>query len=202
MRAMARTAVPALVVAVLALPPAVAGAATGAVGTWGFDEAGGQHALDGGPFGLDGRLGRSEAPDELDPARIAGARGGGALRFGGGTFVRLPDAFELRAGAPDRRGGRAGRGEPRAGGATSSPAAPRTAWPAPTASTAARPAAWPSTSSTGIATCSARRRAPRTSGTGAGTTWPASSTGSRSDCSWTGGPSARRWPRPWRSPTG
>ena len=95
MRAMARTAVPALVVAVLALAPAVAGAATGVVGTWGFDEPGGQHALDAGPFGLDGRLGRSDAPDERDPARIAGARGGGALRFGGGTFVRLPDAFEL-----------------------------------------------------------------------------------------------------------
>ena len=95
MRAVARAAVPALVVAVLALPPAVAGAATGVVGTWGFDEAGGQHALDAGPFGLDGRLGRSDASDERDPARIAGARGGGALRFGGGTFVRLPDAFEL-----------------------------------------------------------------------------------------------------------
>ena len=95
MRTMARTAVPALVVAVLALAPAVAGAAPGLVGTWGFDEPGGQQALDRGPFGLDGRLGRSEAPDDLDPARIAGARGGGALRFGGGTFVRLPDAAEL-----------------------------------------------------------------------------------------------------------
>ena len=169
---------PALVVAVLALPPAVAGAAPGPVGTWGFDEPGGQHALDAGPFGLDGRLGRSEASDELDPARIAGARGGGALRFGGGTFVRLPDASELAPAhltveAVVRAEGSPGRWR------SSSPAAPRTAWPAPTASTPARPAAWPSTSSTGTATSSARRPASRTSGTGAGTTSPASSTAVR-----------------------
>ena len=97
MRAMARTAVPALVVAVLALAPAVAGAATGLVGTWGFDEPGGQQALDEGPFGLDGRLGRSDASDDLDPARIAGARGrrGPALRR---RHLR-PPARRRRAGA-------------------------------------------------------------------------------------------------------
>ena len=96
MRAVARAAVPALVVAVLALPPAVAGAATGVVGTWGFDEAGGQHALDAGPFGLDGRLGRSDASDERDPARIAGGRGGGDLRFGGARSSACPTPSSSR----------------------------------------------------------------------------------------------------------
>ena len=92
MRAVARAAVPALVVAVLALPPAVAGAATGVVGTWGFDEAGGQHALDAGPFGLDGRLGRDRrvgrcgrpGPHRRRP--VAAAPCASAAR----TFVRLP----------------------------------------------------------------------------------------------------------------
>ena len=200
MRTMARTAVPALVVAVLALAPAVAGAAPGLVGTWGFDEPGGQHALDGGPFGLDGRLGRSEAPDDRDPARIAGARGGGALRFGGGTFVRLPDAAELAPArltveAVVRAEGSPGRG------ATSSPAAARTAWPAPTASTAARPAAWPSTPSTGTATSSARRARRGRLGRALA---PRSRRLRRPAVRLLvdGRPSARRWPRRWRSPTG
>lgn len=64
------------------------------VGQWRFDEAGGQAALDDGPFGLDGRLGLSDAVDDRDPDRIAGASGG-ALRFDGGTFVRLPAASQL-----------------------------------------------------------------------------------------------------------
>jgi len=64
------------------------------VGQWRFDEAGGQAALDDGPFGLDGRLGLTDAADDRDPERIAGASGG-ALRFDGGTFVRLPAATQL-----------------------------------------------------------------------------------------------------------
>ena len=95
MGAMARTAVPALV---------VAGAGARAGGRRRGDGRGRDLGLRRArrpararrrPVGLDGRLGRSDAPDDLDPARIAGARGGGALRFGGGTFVRLPDAAEL-----------------------------------------------------------------------------------------------------------
>jgi hypothetical protein len=63
-------------------------------GQWRFDEPDGQSALDDGPYGLDGRLGASAAPDVADPVRVAGASGG-ALRFEGGSFVRLPDAPEL-----------------------------------------------------------------------------------------------------------
>jgi len=63
------------------------------VGEWRFDEAG-QTALDGGPFGLDGRLGATTEVDAADPVRIAGARGG-ALSFTGESYVRLPDAAEL-----------------------------------------------------------------------------------------------------------
>jgi hypothetical protein len=64
------------------------------VGQWRFDEAGGQSAVDDGPFALDGRLGLTDAVDARDPDRVAG-RSGGALHFEGGTFVRLPAATEL-----------------------------------------------------------------------------------------------------------
>ena len=50
--------------------------------------------VDGGPFGLDGRLGTSAGPDAADPQRIPGVASG-ALRFGGGSYVQLPDAAEL-----------------------------------------------------------------------------------------------------------
>jgi hypothetical protein len=71
-----------------------AAASSAVVGQWRFDEGGGQTAVDDGPFGLDGRLGLSGGADASDPARIAGSSGG-ALRFNGDTFVRLPAAGEL-----------------------------------------------------------------------------------------------------------
>jgi hypothetical protein len=64
------------------------------VGQWRFDEASGQRAVDDSPFGLDGRLGATDGADSADPLRIAGLSGG-ALRFDGRTFVRLPPATEL-----------------------------------------------------------------------------------------------------------
>jgi concanavalin A-like lectin/glucanase superfamily protein len=63
-------------------------------GQWRFDELDGQSALDDGPYGLDGRLGATAAPDPADPARVPGASGE-ALRFADGSFVRLPAAPEL-----------------------------------------------------------------------------------------------------------
>jgi Concanavalin A-like lectin/glucanases superfamily len=76
------------------LMPASAAAHPELAGAWAFDEPDGQVAFDQGPSGLDGRLGSSPEPDAADPARIAGARGG-ALRFEGRSFVRLPVAREL-----------------------------------------------------------------------------------------------------------
>lgn len=67
------------------------------VGQWRFDESGGQTAVDDGPFGLDGRLGLTDEVDARDPERIAGLSGG-ALRFDGRGFVRLPAAPELEPG--------------------------------------------------------------------------------------------------------
>ena len=49
---------------------------------------------DDGPQRLDGTLGATGTPDAADPARIAGAAGGG-LRFDGASFVRLPDSAAL-----------------------------------------------------------------------------------------------------------
>lgn len=66
----------------------------GTVGEWRFDEPAGQVALDGGPFGLDGRLGTSGGDDAADPQRIPGVASG-ALNFRGGAYVQLPDAAEL-----------------------------------------------------------------------------------------------------------
>ena len=81
--------------AALLIAAASAGAAPSAVvGQWRFDEAGGQTAVDDGPYGLDGRLGASDAADAKDPARIAGLSGG-AVRFSDDSFVRLPTANEL-----------------------------------------------------------------------------------------------------------
>ncbi|HEV7496085.1 LamG domain-containing protein [Baekduia sp.] len=64
------------------------------VAQWRFDEHGGQAAVDDGPFGLDGRLGLTDGVDARDPERIAGLSGG-ALRFDGRGFVRLPVASQL-----------------------------------------------------------------------------------------------------------
>lgn len=75
--------------------PSVAGAdPSSVVGQWRFDEGGGQTAVDDGPYALDGRLGLTDGVDARDPARIAGVNGG-ALRFDGRTFVRLPAAAPL-----------------------------------------------------------------------------------------------------------
>src|SRR5829696_648965 len=73
-------------------PSAALGAAL--AGEWRFDELDGQVALDGGPHGLDGRLGATAEGDANDPARIAGTSGR-ALRFDGASFVRVPGATEL-----------------------------------------------------------------------------------------------------------
>ena len=78
----------------LALGAQAAHASPGTVGEWRFDEPVGQTALDGGPFGLDGRLGTSTGVDAADPQRIPGVASG-ALRFGGGAYVQLPDAAQL-----------------------------------------------------------------------------------------------------------
>jgi hypothetical protein len=67
------------------------------VGQWRFDEHDGQTAVDDGPFGLDGRLGLTGDADAREPERIAGLSGG-ALRFDGRGFVRLPAAAELEPG--------------------------------------------------------------------------------------------------------
>lgn len=83
--------------ALIALLIAAAGAAADpsvVVGQWRFDEAGGQTAIDDGPYGLDGRLGASDGVDAKDPARIAGLSGG-ALHLADGEFVRLPTADQL-----------------------------------------------------------------------------------------------------------
>jgi hypothetical protein len=79
--------------AVMAIAPSAALAAV-VVGQWRFDEPDGQVALDGGPHGLDGRLGSTTGVDADDPARIPGTSGR-ALRFDGASFVRVPDATEL-----------------------------------------------------------------------------------------------------------
>lgn len=75
--------------------PGMAGAEpSSVVGQWRFDEAGGQTAVDDGPYALDGRLGLTDGADPRDPERIAGLNGG-ALHFGGQAFVRLPAAPQL-----------------------------------------------------------------------------------------------------------
>jgi hypothetical protein len=92
------TALAAAACAASALGGAAARASNGAdparVGEWRFDESGGQSAIDLGPFGLHGHLGASELEDAADPERISGAAGG-ALRFNGASFVRLPHRSEL-----------------------------------------------------------------------------------------------------------
>ena len=69
--------------------PATAGASL--IGQWRFDESAGQVVHDDGPFGLDGVLGLTSAPDAADPQRIDG----GALRFDGSSIVRLPKSSRL-----------------------------------------------------------------------------------------------------------
>jgi hypothetical protein len=86
-------ALAALVVLLIAAASAAADPSV-VVGQWRFDEAGGQTAIDDGPYGLDGRLGASTAADDKDPARIAGLSGG-ALHFSNDSFVRLPTADQL-----------------------------------------------------------------------------------------------------------
>lgn len=80
--------------AALAVAPAGGAAQLAPAGEWRFDEPGGQVVIDSGPHGLHGRLGTTDAADAADPARIAGASGR-ALRFGGVSYVRLPDRPEL-----------------------------------------------------------------------------------------------------------
>ena len=75
-----------------AATPALATSAP--VGEWRFDELGGQTVVDGGARGLHGGLGATDLADAADPARIAGASGG-ALRFNGSSYVRLPARPEL-----------------------------------------------------------------------------------------------------------
>jgi hypothetical protein len=70
-------------------------AAPGVLAQWNFDEPAGQVLRDSGPFGLDGTLGLSTSVELADPERIDGTAGGGALRFNGSSFVRLPDAAQL-----------------------------------------------------------------------------------------------------------
>lgn len=64
------------------------------VGQWRFDELDGQVATDDGPHRLDGRLGRTDDSAAGDPVRIEAAAGG-ALRFAGQEFVRLPESDAL-----------------------------------------------------------------------------------------------------------
>jgi hypothetical protein len=89
-----RIAAAALIAAAFDIQPAAGAASPSMVGGWRFDEGGGQRALDDGPYGLDGRLGSSDAVDASDPARITGLSGG-ALRFDGASYVRLPNSAAL-----------------------------------------------------------------------------------------------------------
>ncbi|HWH93261.1 MAG TPA: LamG domain-containing protein [Baekduia sp.] len=99
-RSAGRTAVVTTVLLLAALCGVTAGAGTAGadtsavVGQWRFDEAGGQAAVDDGPYALDGRLGLTDDADARDPERIAGLSGN-ALRFDGRALVRLPNAAAL-----------------------------------------------------------------------------------------------------------
>jgi len=75
----------------LQVAPALAGALAG---QWRFDEGAGQIAVDDGPFGLHGVLGAGPGADGEDPLRTVGAFGG-ALRFGGGSYVKISDGQRL-----------------------------------------------------------------------------------------------------------
>jgi Concanavalin A-like lectin/glucanases superfamily len=88
-----RVALTVLIAGASGASAATAHAAPSLLGEWRFAETG-QTALDGGPFGLDGRLGHGDAPDPADPARIQGIADG-ALRFSGTELVRLPNDPEL-----------------------------------------------------------------------------------------------------------
>lgn len=79
---------------ILAAQVSSAAAAPALVGHWDFDEADGQVVQDSGPFGLTGVLGSSAAAEAEDPLRVAGASGG-ALTFGDGAFVSVPDRRRL-----------------------------------------------------------------------------------------------------------
>lgn len=83
-------------VLVVVVGPAPAAAQSGLLGQWRFDEPDGQRVFDEGPRALTGFLGTSDGADAADPARVDGASGG-ALRFDGGRFVRLPDSTSLAA---------------------------------------------------------------------------------------------------------
>ena len=86
----ARSAAVATVVAVVAAGAVPAVAKASLIAQWRFDESAGQVVHDDGPFGLDGVLGLTPAPDTADPERI-----GGALRFDGSSVVRLPNSARL-----------------------------------------------------------------------------------------------------------
>jgi hypothetical protein len=75
----------------LVITAPAAEAADALVAQWRFDEPSGQVALDDGPYGLSGQLGRLGTPDAADPVRLAG----GALRFDGASIVQLPSSPAL-----------------------------------------------------------------------------------------------------------
>jgi hypothetical protein len=75
----------------LAIAAPTADAAGSLVAQWRFDEPSGQVALDDGPFGLVGTLGKLDTPDPADPVRLDG----GALHFDGPSIVQLPSSPAL-----------------------------------------------------------------------------------------------------------
>ena len=153
----------ALVAAGTLAAPAAAGADTGLVGQWSFDELGGQSALDVGPYGLDGRLGATAEPDPADPRASAALW---AARCG--SRATCSSACPMHRSSPWRRS-RSRRlcapGRVPAASATSSRAAATAASRAPTACTPEPRAGWRSTCSTARATSSRRSPALLTCGT-------------------------------------
>ncbi len=76
------------------LLPAVPASAANLVAQWRLDEGQGQLVLDATKHGINGVLGTSSTPDVRDPAWTTGLFGG-ALRFGAGDQVSLPDDARL-----------------------------------------------------------------------------------------------------------
>ena len=76
------------------LLPAVPASAANLVAQWRLDEGQGQFVLDATKHGINGVLGTSSTPDARDPAWTTGLFGG-ALRFGAGDQVSLPDDARL-----------------------------------------------------------------------------------------------------------
>jgi Concanavalin A-like lectin/glucanases superfamily len=84
-----------LVFGVLALAAGSAQADPSVLASWSFNEGSGQVAADSSGFGSHGQLGAATGSDLADPDWIAGHAGGGALAFGGGQFVTVPDSARL-----------------------------------------------------------------------------------------------------------